>query len=133
MSIFLLIIAGILTLLTLSGLISAIKNRDTSVGFISVIFLFIAFVPAYFGYMQMGLIGIVEYASDVEIGEDELGTMKCQFTVKVRNEDGGQDTIVWTGVRNDERYADAEEAVNPKVDNATGESKLFKYKRCEIQ
>lgn len=133
MSIFLLIIAGILTLLTLSGLISAIKNRDTSVGFISVIFLFIAFVPAYFGYMQMGLVGIVEYASDVEIGEDEFGTMKCQFTVKVRNEDGGQDTIVWTGVRNDERYADAEEAVNPKVDNATGESKLFKYKRCEIQ
>lgn len=133
MSIFLLIIAGILTLLTLSGLISAIKNRDTSVGFISVIFLFIALVPAYFGYMQMGLVGIVEYASDVEIGEDELGTMKCQFTVKVRNEDGGQDTIVWTGVRNDERYADAEEAVNPKVDNATGESKLFKYKRCEIQ
>ena len=133
MSIFLLIIAGILTLLTLSGLISAIKNRDTSVGFISVIFLFIAFVPAYFGYMQIGLVGIVEYASDVEIGEDELGTMKCQFTVKVRNEDGGQDTIVWTGVRNDERYADAEEAVNPKVDNATGESKLFKYKRCEIQ
>lgn len=133
MSIFLLIIAGILTLLTLSGLISAIKNRDTSVGFISVIFLFIAFVPAYFGYMQMGLVGIVEYASDVEIGENELGTMKCQFTVKVRNENGGQDTIVWTGVRNDERYADAEEAVNPKVDNATGESKLFKYKRCEIQ
>lgn len=133
MSIFLLIIAGILTLLTLSGLISAIKNRDTSVGFISVIFLFIAFVPAYFGYMQMGLVGIVEYASDIEIGEDELGTMKCQFTVKVRNEDGGQDTIVWTGLRNDERYADAEEAVNPKVDNATGESKLFKYKRCEIQ
>ena len=133
MSIFLLIIAGILTLLTLSGLISAIKNRDTSVGFISVIFLFIAFVPAYFGYMQMGLVGIVEYASDVEIGENELGTMKYQFTVKVRNEDGGQDTIVWTGVRNDERYADAEEAVNPKVDNATGESKLFKYKRCEIQ
>jgi hypothetical protein len=133
MSIFLLIIAGILTLLTLSGLISAIKNRDTSVGFISVIFLFIAFVPAYFGYMQMGLVGIVEYASDVEIGENELGTVKCQFTVKVRNEDGGQDTIVWTGVRNDERYADAEEAVNPKVDNATGESKLFKYKRCEIQ
>lgn len=133
MSIFLLIIAGILTLLTLSGLISAIKNRDTSVGFISVIFLFIAFVPAYFGYMQMGLVGIVEYASDVEIGEDELGTMKCQFTVKVRNEDGGQDAIVWTGVRNDERHADAEEAVNPKVDNATGESKLFKYKRCEIQ
>lgn len=133
MSIFLLIIAGILTLLTLSGLISAIKNRDTSVGFISVIFLFIAFVPAYFGYMQMGLVGIVEYASDVEIGEDELGTMKCQFIVKVRNEDGGQDTIVWTGLRNDERYADAEEAVNPKVDNATGESKLFKYKRCEIQ
>ena len=133
MSIFLLIIAGILTLLTLSGLISAIKNRDTSVGFISVIFLFIAFVPAYFGYMQVGLVGIVEYASDVEIGEDELGTMKCQFTVKVRNENGGQDTIVWTGVRNDERYADAEEAVNPKVDNATGESKLFKYKRCEIQ
>ena len=133
MSIFLLIIAGILTLLTLSGLISAIKNRDTSVGFISVIFLFIAFVPAYFGYMQMGLVGIVEYASDVEIGENELGTMKYQFTVKVRNEDGGQDTIVWTGLRNDERYADAEEAVNPKVDNATGESKLFKYKRCEIQ
>jgi len=133
MGIFLLIIAGILTLLTLSGLISAIKNRDTSVGFISVIFLFIAFVQAYFGYMQMSLVGIVEYASDVEIGEDELGTMKCQFTVKVRNEDGGQDTIVWTGVRNDERYADAEEAVNPKVDNATGESKLFKYKRCEIQ
>ena len=133
MGIFLLIITGILILLTLSGLISAIKNRDTSVGFISVIFLFIAFVPAYFGYMQMGLVGIVEYASDIEIGEDELGTMKCQFTVKVRNEDGGQDTIVWTGVRNDERYADAEEAVNPKVDNATGESKLFKYKRCEIQ
>ena len=133
MSIFLFIIAGILTWLTLSGFISAIKNRDTSVGFISVIFLFIAFVPAYFGYMQMGLVGIVEYASDVEIGEDELGTMKCQFTVKVRNKDGGQDTIVWTGVRNDERYADAEEAVNPKVDNATGESKLFKYKRCEIQ
>ena len=101
--------------------------------FISVIFLFIAFVPAYFGYMQMGLVGIVEYASDVEIGEDELGTMKYQFTVKVRNEAGGQDTIVWTGVRNDERYADAEEAVNPKVDNATGESKLFRYKRCEIQ
>lgn len=133
MGISLLIIAGILTLLALSGLISAIKNRDTSVGFIFVIFLFIAFVQAYFGYMQMGLVGIVEYASDVEIGEDELGTMKCQFTVKVRNEDGGQDTIVWTGVRNDERYADAEEAVNPKVDNATGESKLFKYKRCEIQ
>ena len=31
--------------------------------------------------MQMGLVGIVEYASDVEIGEDELGTMKCQFTI----------------------------------------------------
>lgn len=133
MGIFLLIIAGILTLLTLSGLISAIKNRDTSVVYIFVIFLFIAFVQACFGYTQMGLVGIVEYASEVEIGEDELGTMKCQFTVKVRNEDGGQDTIVWTGVRNDERYADAEEAVNPKVDNATGESKLFKYKRCEIQ
>lgn len=133
MSIFLFIITGILTLFALCELISAIKNRDTSAGFIFVIFLFIAFVPAYFGYMQMDLVGIVEYASDVEIGEDEFGTMKYQFTVKVRNEDGGQDTIVWTGVHNDERYADAEAAVNPKVDNATREAKLFEYKRCEIQ
>lgn len=133
MSTFLFIVAGGLALLTLSGLISAIKNQDASAGFISVIFLFIAFVPAYFGYMQMELVGTVEYASDVEIGEDKFGTMKHQFTVKVRNEDGGQDTIIWTGIHNNERYADAEAAVNPEVDNAAGESRLFEYKRCEIQ
>ena len=133
MSIFSFIIAGILTLLTILGLISAIKNRDTSVIFIYIILLFIAFVPAYFGYMQMNLVGTVEYASAVKIGEDEFGTIKYQFTVKVRNKDGGQDTIVWTGIQNDERYADAEAAVNPNVDNAAGEAKLFKYKRCEIQ
>ena len=107
MSIFSFIIAGILILLTLLGLISAIKNRDVSASFISIILLFIAFVPAYFGYMQMNLVGTVEYASAVKIGEDEFGTMKYQFTVKVRNKDGGQDTIVWTGIQNDERYADA--------------------------
>lgn len=133
MSTFLFIVAGGLALLTFSGLISAIKNRDASAGFISVIFLFLAFVPAYFGYMQMGLIGTVEYASAVEIGEDEFGTMKYQFTVKVRNKDGGQDTIVWTGIHNDKRYADAEAAVNPEIDNAAGEARLFEYKRCEIQ
>lgn len=133
MSIFLFIIAGILILLTLLGLISAIKNRDVSAIFISIILLFIAFVPAYFGYMQMNLVGTVEYASAVKIGEDEFGTIKYQFTVKVRNKDDGQDTIVWTGIQNDERYADAEAAVNPNVDNAAGEAKLFKYKRCEIQ
>ena len=133
MSIFLFIIAGILILLTLLGLISAIKNRDVSASFISIILLFIAFVPAYFGYMQMNLVGTVEYASAVKIGEDEFGTMKYQFTVKVRNKDGGQDTIVWTGIQNDERYADANAAANPNVDNAAGEAKLFKYKRCEIQ
>lgn len=133
MSTFLFIVAGGLALLTLSGLISAIKNRDASAGFISVIFLFLAFVPAYFGYMQMDLIGTVEYASAVEIGEDEFGTMKYQFTVKVRNEDGGQDTIVWTGIHNDERYTDAEAAVNPEINNAAGEASLFEYKRCEIQ
>ena len=133
MSIFLFIIAGILILLTLLGLISAIKNRDVSASFISIILLFIAFVPAYFGYMQMNLVGTVEYASAVKIGEDEFGTMKYQFTVKVRNKDGGQDTIVWTGIQNDERYADAEAAENSNIDNATGEAKLFKYKRCEIQ
>lgn len=133
MSIFSFIIAGILILLTLLGLISAIKNRDVSASFISIILLFIAFVPAYFGYMQMNLVGIVEYASAVKISEDEFGTIKYQFTVKVRNKDGGQDTIVWTGIQNDERYADAEAAVNPNVDNAAGEAKLFKYKRCEIQ
>lgn len=133
MSTFLFIIAGGLTLLTLSGLISAIKNRDASAGFISVIFLFLAFVPAYFGYMQMELVGTVEYASAVEVEEDEFGTMKYEFTVKVRNEDGGQDTIVWTGIHNDERYADAEAAVNPEIDNAAGEARLFGYKRCEIQ
>ena len=133
MSIFLFIIAGILILLTLLGLISAIKNRDVSASFISIILLFIAFVPAYFGYMQMNLVGTVEYASAVKIGEDEFGTMKYQFTVKVRNKDGGQDTIVWTGIQNDERYADAEAAENSNVDNAAGEAKLFKYKRCEIQ
>ena len=133
MSIFLFIIAGILILLTLLGLISAIKNRDVSASFISIISLFIAFVPAYFGYMQMNLVGTVEYASAVKIGEDEFGTMKYQFTVKVRNKDGGQDTIVWTGIQNDERYADAEAEENSNVDNAAGEAKLFKYKRCEIQ
>lgn len=133
MSIFLFIIAGILILLTLLGLISAIKNRDVSASFISIILLFIAFVPAYFGYMQMNLVGTVEYASAVKIGEDEFGTMKYQFTVKVRNKDGRQDTIVWTGIQNDERYADANAAANPNVDNAAGEAKLFKYKRCEIQ
>lgn len=133
MSIFSFIIAGILILLTLLGLISAIKNRDVSASFISIILLFIAFVPAYFGYMQMNLVGTVEYASAVKIGEDEFGTMKYQFTVKVRNKDGRQDTIVWTGIQNDERYADAEAAENSNVDNAAGEAKLFKYKRCEIQ
>lgn len=133
MSIFLFIIAGILILLTLLGLISAIKNRDVSASFISIILLFIAFVPAYFGYMQMNLVGTVEYASAVKIGEDEFGTIKYQFTVKVRNKDGGQDTIVWTGIQNDERYADANAAANPNVDNAAEEAKLFKYKRCEIQ
>lgn len=133
MSIFSFIIAGILTLLTILGLISAIKNRDVSASFISIILLFIAFVPAYFGYMQMNLVGTVEYASAVKIGEDEFGTMKYQFTVKVRNKDGGQDTIIWTGIQNDERYADANAAANPDVDNAAGEAKLFKYKRCEIQ
>ena len=133
MSIFSFIIAGILILLTILGLISAIKNRDASASFISIILLFIAFVPAYFGYMQMNLVGTVEYASAVKIGEDEFGTIKYQFTVKVRNKDGGQDTIVWTGIQNDERYADANAAVNPNVDNAAGEAKLFEYKRCEIQ
>ena len=133
MSIFLFIIAGILILLTLLGLISAIKNRDVSASFISIILLFIAFVPAYFGYMQMNLVGTVEYATAVKIGEDEFGTIKYQFIVKVRNKDGGQDTIVWTGIQNDERYADANAAANPNVDNAAGEAKLFKYKRCEIQ
>lgn len=133
MSIFSFIIAGILTLLTILGLISAIKNRDASAIFISIILLFIAFVPAYFGYMQMNLVGTVEYATAVKIGEDEFGTIKYQFTVKVRNKDGGQDTIVWTGIQNDERYADAEAAVNPEIDNATREARLFKYKRCEIQ
>ena len=133
MSIFSFIIAGILILLTILGLISAIKNRDASASFISIILLFIAFVPAYFGYMQMNLVGTVEYASAVKIGKDEFGTMKYQFTVKVRNKDGGQDTIVWTGIQNDERYADANAAANPNVDNAAGEAKLFKYKRCEIQ
>lgn len=133
MSIFSFIIAGILILLTILGLISAIKNRDASASFISIILLFIAFVPAYFGYMQMNLVGTVEYASAVKIGEDEFGTVKYQFTVKVRNKDGRQDTIVWTGIQNDERYADAEAAANPNVDNAAGEAKLFKYKRCEIQ
>ena len=133
MSIFLFIIAGILILLTILGLISAIKNRDASAIFISIILLFIAFVPAYFGYMQMNLVGTVEYASAVKIGEDEFGTIKYQFIVKVRNKDGGQDTIVWTGIQNDERYADANAAANPNVDNAAGEAKLFKYKRCEIQ
>lgn len=133
MSIFSFIIAGILTLLTILGLISAIKNRDASAIFISIILLFIAFVPAYFGYMQMNLVGTVEYVSAVKIGEDEFGTIKYQFTVKVRNKDDGQDTIVWTGIQNDERYADAEAAVNPEIDNATREARLFKYKRCEIQ
>ena len=133
MSIFSFIIAGILILLTILGLISAIKNRDASASFISIILLFIAFVPAYFGYMQMNLVGTVEYASAVKIGEDEFGTIKYQFTVKVRNKDGGQDTIVWTGIQNDERYADANAAASPNVDNAAGEAKLFKYKRCEIQ
>ena len=133
MSIFSFIIAGILILLTILGLISAIKNRDASASFISIILLFIAFVPAYFGYMQMNLVGTVEYASAVKIGEDEFGTIKYQFTVKVRNKDGGQDTIVWTGIQNDERYADANAAANPTVDNAAEEAKLFKYKRCEIQ
>lgn len=133
MSIFSFIIAGILILLTLLGLISAIKNRDVSASFISIILLFIAFVPAYFGYMQMNLVGTVEYVSAVKIGEDEFGTIKYQFTVKVRNKDGGQDTIVWTGIQNDERYADANAAANPNVDNAAGEAKLFKYKRYEIQ
>ena len=120
-------------MLTLLGLISAIKNRDVSASFISIILLFIAFVPAYFGYMQMNLVGTVEYVSAVKIGEDEFGTMKYQFTVKVRNKDGRQDTIVWTGIQNDERYADANAAANPNVDNAAGEAKLFKYKRYEIQ
>lgn len=133
MSTFLFIVAGGLALLTLSGLISAIKNRDTSAGFISVIFLFLAFVPAYFGYMQMELTGIVEGATISNTWEDEFGTTRCEFTVWVRNEDGGQDKIIWTGTRNDSRFADAEAAVSPEVDNAAGEARLFEYKRCEIQ
>ena len=133
MSIFSFIIAGILILLTLLGLISAIKNRDASASFIPIILLFLAFVLAYFGYTQMNLVGTVEYVGAVKIGEDEFGTMKYQFIVKVRNKDGGQDTIVWTGIQNDERYADAKAAANPSVDNAVGEAKLFEYKRCEIQ
>lgn len=133
MSIFLFIVAGGLALLTISGLISAIKNRDALAGFISVIFLIIAFVPAYFGYMQMNLVGTIEYADDVKIGEDKFGAVKYQFTVKVRNKDGGQDTIVWTGIHNDKRYADAKAAVNPEIDNTIREARLFEYKRCEIQ
>lgn len=129
MSTFLFIIAGGLALLALSGLISAIKNRDASAGCIAVIFLFLAFIPAYFGYMQMDLIGIVEDAYDEEISEDEFGTIRYKFTVIVENEDGGQDTIVWTGVRNDERYADAEAAEQSENYN----NKKFEYKRCEIQ
>ena len=39
MSIFSFIIAGILILLTILGLISAIKNRDASASFISIILL----------------------------------------------------------------------------------------------
>lgn len=133
MSTFLFIVAGGLALLTLLGLISAIKNRDASAGFISVIFLFIAFVPAYFGYMQMDLVGTVEYVDYVKIGKDEFGTMRYKYTATIRNKDGGQDTIVWTGIHNDERYADAKAAVNPEVDNTAGDARLFEYKRCEIQ
>lgn len=133
MSTFLFIVAGGLALLTLLGLISAIKNRDASAGFISVIFLFIAFVPAYFGYMQMDLVGTVEYVDYVEIDEDKFGTMRYKYTATIRNKDGEQDIVTWSGLRNDERYVDAKAAVNPEVDNAAGEASLFEYKRYEIQ
>jgi len=133
MSTFLFIVAGGLVLLTLSGLISAIKNRDASAGFVSIIFLFIAFVPAYFGYMQMDLVGTVEYVDYVEIGKDEFGTMRRKYTATIRNKDGEQDIVTWTGLPNDERYADAKAAVNPEIDNTAGEASLFEYKRYEIQ
>jgi hypothetical protein len=133
MSIFSFIIAGILILLTLLGLISAIKNRDVSASFISIILLFIAFVPAYFGYMQMNLTGFVEDAIISNERVDEFGTIRCEFTVFVRNEKGEQDKIVWWGTKNDSRFAEASSAINLEVDNQSNDSKKFEYKRCEIQ
>lgn len=133
MDIFLFIIAIILILLTFSGIIYSIKNKDSFSAFVSVIFLCLAFIPAYFGYMQMNLTGFVEDAIISNERVDEFGTIRCEFTVFVRNEKGEQDKIVWWGTKNDSRFAEASSAINLEVDNQSNDSKKFEYKRCEIQ
>lgn len=133
MSTFLFIITIILILFAFSGIISSIKNKDSLSGLISFILLCLAVVPAYLGYMEMELTGIVEAAVVTNERADEFGTTRCEFTVWVRNENGGQDKIVWWGTKNDSRFAAAEAAVDPDVDNQSYDSKKFEYKRCEIQ
>lgn len=133
MSTFLFIIAIILILLAFSGVISSIKNNDSFSILISFVFLCLSFIPAYFGYMQMELTGIVEAAVITNERTDEFRTIRCEFTVWVRNKDGDQDKIVWWGTKNDSRFSSAEAAVDPDIDNQSHDSKKFEYKRCEIQ
>ena len=116
-----------------SGVISSIKNNDSFSILISFVFLCLSFIPAYFGYMQMELTGIVEAAVVTNERVDEFGTTRCEFTVWVRNEDDSQDKIVWWGTKNDSRFSAASSAINPEVDNQSNDSKKFEYKRCEIQ
>ena len=116
-----------------SGVISSIKNNDSFSILISFVFLCLSFIPAYFGYMQMELTGIVEAAVVTNERVDEFGTTRCEFTVWVRNEDGDQDKIVWWETKNDSRFSSAEAAVDPDIDNQSHDSKKFEYKRCEIQ
>lgn len=133
MSTFLFIVAGLIAFTMIMGLFYSIKNRDGITAIISTLFLLVSFVPAYFGYMQMELTGVVEDAKVTNTTVNEFGTTQYGFTVWVRNEDGEQDKVVWWGVERDSRFAGVANAINPDVENALEEEKTFDYKRYEIQ
>lgn len=133
MSTFLFIVAGLIAFIMIMGLFYSIKNRDGITAIISTLFLLVSFVPAYFGYMQMELTGVVEDAKVTNTTVNEFGTTQYEFTVWVRNEDGEQDKVVWWGIERDSRFARAANAINPDVENALEEEKTFDYKRYEIQ
>lgn len=133
MSTFLFIVAGLIAFIMIMGLFYSIKNRDGITAIISTLFLLVSFVPAYFGYMQMELTGVVEDAKVTNTTVNEFGTTQYEFTVWVRNEDGEQDKVVWWGVERDSRFAGVANAINPDVENALEEEKTFDYKRYEIQ
>lgn len=133
MSVFLFIVAGLIAFIMIMGLFYSIKNRDGITAIISTLFLLVSLVPAYFGYMQMNLTGVVEDAKITNTTVNEFGTTQYEFTVWVRNEDGEQDKVVWWGVERDSRFAGVANVINPDVENAPEEEKTFDYKRYEIQ